>query len=126
MSNHTSPTKKGLCLMFTFFTVATWTVAHTALGAGRAVGNSGSFRASSPSRQQMFSNGLRHSRFFGGDGTGEVQVTVEQYPPTPAVEPDKPPANKRAYIQPHWVDGGYGVEVLAPGYWIDTEKKSRR
>ena len=124
MSNYTSPTKKGLVLMFAFF--ATWTVAYTALGAGHAVGNSGGFRASSPSRQQMFSNGLRHSRFFGGDGTGEVQVTVEQYPPTPALEPDKPPVNKRAYIQPHWVDGGYGVEVLAPGYWIDTEKKSRR
>jgi hypothetical protein len=77
MSNYTSPTKKGLALMLAFF--ATWTVAYTALGAGRAVGNSGSFRASSPSRQQMFPHGFHHSRFFGGDGTGEVQVTVSAY-----------------------------------------------
>ena len=26
------------------------------------------------------------------------------------------PAEKRVYVQPHWVDGGYGVQVLQPGY----------
>ena len=25
------------------------------------------------------------------------------------------------YTQPHWVDGEYGVEVLEPGYWTDTD-----
>jgi hypothetical protein len=36
------------------------------------------------------------------------------------MEPEKP-AKKRAYVQPNWVDGGYGVEVLEPGYWTDTD-----
>jgi len=32
------------------------------------------------------------------------------------MEPSKP-VNKGRYVQPRWVNGGYGVEVLQPGYW---------
>jgi hypothetical protein len=122
MSNYTSHKKKGLLSMFALVTVATLAVPYTALGAGRAVGNSGAVvGVSRPSGQQTFSRGFRHSRFFGGEGFGGMDVTAEQYQPAPTVAPDKP-ANKR-YVQPRWVDGGYGVQVLEPGYWIDTESR---
>ena len=122
MSNYTSHKKKGLLSMFALVTVATLAVPYTALGAGRAVGNSGAVvGVSRPSGQQTFSRGFRHSRFFGGEGFGGADVTAEQYQPAPTVAPDKP-ANKR-YVQPRWVDGGYGVQVLEPGYWIDTESR---
>ena len=122
MSNYASHKKKGLLSMFALVTVATLAVPYTALGAGRAVGNSGAVvGVSRPSGQQTFSHGFRHSRFFGGEGFGGADVTAEQYQPAPTVAPDKP-ANKR-YVQPRWVDGGYGVEVLQPGYWIDTESR---
>ena len=122
MSNYTSHKKKGLLSMFALVTVATLAAPYTALGAGRAVGNSGAVvGVSRPSGQQTFSHGFRHSRFFGGEGFGGMDVTAEQYQPAPTVAPDKP-ANKR-YVQPRWVDGGYGVEVLQPGYWIDTESR---
>jgi len=128
MSNYTSHKKKGLLSMFALVTVATLAVPYTALGAGRslgagrAVGNSGAVvGVSRPSGQQTLLHGFRHSRFFGGEGFGGADVTAEQYQPAPTVAPDKP-ANKR-YVQPRWVDGGYGVQVLEPGYWIDTESR---
>ncbi len=144
MSNYASHKKKGLLSMFALVTVATLAAPYTALGAGRAAGNSGAVvgvsrpsgqqtfshgpvvGVSRPSGQQTFSRGFRHSRFFGGEGFGGegfggMDVTAEQYQPAPTVAPDKP-ANKR-YVQPRWVDGGYGVEVLQPGYWIDTESR---
>ena len=125
MSNYTSDKKRGLLSMFALVTVASLAAPYTALGAGRAVGNSGAVvGVSRPSGQQTFSRGFRHSRFFGGEGFGGTNVTAEQYQPAPTVAPDKP-ANRR-YVQPRWVDGGYGVQVLEPGYWIDTEKESRR
>jgi F0F1-type ATP synthase membrane subunit c/vacuolar-type H+-ATPase subunit K len=120
MSNNTSPKNKGLLSMFALITVAALAVPYTALGAGRAVGNSGAVGVSRPSRQQTFSHGFRHSRFFGGEGIGGAEVTIEQSQSTPTVQPK--PANRR-YVQPRWVDGGYGVEVLEPGYWIDTGKE---
>jgi len=142
MSNYASHKKKGLLSMFALVTVATLAAPYTALGAGRAGGNSGAavgvsrpsgqqtfshgpvVGVSRPSGQQTFSRGFRHSRFFGGEGFGGMDVTAEQYQPAPTVAPDKP-ANRR-YVQQRWVDGGYGVQVLEPGYWIDTEKESRR
>src|SRR5712692_7639670 len=126
MSNYTSHKIKGLLSMFALVTVATLAVPYTALGAGRAVGNSGAVGVSRQSQQQTFSHGFHHSRFFGGDGIGGADVTVEQQSQSaPTTEAEKP-AKKGIYVQPHWVDGGYGVEVLEPGHWTDTEKESRR
>jgi len=54
--------------------------------------------------------------FFGGDGLDDQGVTViEQVQPAPSTEPK--PAENRIYVPPHWVDGGYGVQVLQPSYW---------
>ena len=121
MSNYTSHKIKGLLSMFALVTVATLAVPYTALSAGRAGGNSGAVGRSGPSRQQTFSHGFHHSRFFDGDGFGGGDVTVEQSQPAPTVAPDKP-VNRR-YVQPRWVDGGYGVQVLEPGYWVSTGKE---
>jgi hypothetical protein len=125
MSNYTSHKIKGLLSMFALVTVATLAVPYTALGAGRGAGNSGAVGRSGSFRQQTFSHGFRHSRFFDGDGfVGDGfdggDVTVEQSQPAPTVAPV--PVNRR-YVQPHWVDGGYGVEVLEPGYWVSTDKE---
>ena len=130
MSNYSSHKKKALLSMVALVTVATLAVPFTALGAGRAVGHSGAVGMAGSSRQH-FSHGFRHSRFFDGDGfvgDGFVGdgfdgggVTVEQSQPAPTVAPEKP-VNRR-YVQPHWVDGGYGVEVLEPGYWVSTDKE---
>jgi len=53
--------------------------------------------------------------FFGGDGfddQGAQVIIIQQPQPAPAAEPSKPPEN-RIYVQPRWVDGGYGVHPLA-------------
>jgi len=121
MSNYTSHKIKGLLSMFALVTVATLAVPYTALSAGRAAGNSGAVGRSGSFRQH-FSHGFRHSRFFDGDGfVGDGfdggDVTVEQSQSAPTVAPV--PVNRR-YVQPRWVDGGYGVQVLEPGYWVST------
>jgi hypothetical protein len=103
-------------------TVTTLAVPYVALGAASPFRNSETFSVSNSRRQQLFSH---RSRFFGGDEFDGLEVTVEQSQPVPTIEPEEP-AKKRTYIQPHWVDGGYGVEVLAPGYWTDTEKEPGR
>jgi hypothetical protein len=45
-----------------------------------------------------------------------VEIFIQQFQPAAATEP-REPATNRVYVQPHWVDGGYGVQVLEPGYW---------
>jgi hypothetical protein len=115
MPVYISHKKKRLSSMSVFVTVAALALPYAASGAGRAVGISGMIRASSPSRRP---HGFHHPGFFGGDGNA-VDVTVEQSVPMQTVQPDKP-AKKRTYVQPRWVDGGYGVEVLEPGHWVET------
>src|SRR5262245_22825366 len=62
---------------------------------------------------------------FDGDGLddqGDQQVIIIQSSqPAPSTEPSAP-AENRIYVQPHWVDGGYGVQVLQPGYWTTPKK----
>jgi len=62
------------------------------------------------------------SGFFGADEPGEQQIIIQQSQSAPITEPRKP-AKKGIYVQPHWVDGGYGVQVLEPGHWTDPEKQ---
>jgi len=58
---------------------------------------------------------------FGGDDE-PVEIIIQQSQSAPITEPTKP-AQKGIYVQPHWVDGGYGVQVLEPGHWTDPEKQ---
>jgi hypothetical protein len=60
-------------------------------------------------------HGFHHRGFVGGDGG---VITVEQPQPTGIIQAQQP-VHKGRYVQPRWVDGGYGVQVLEPGYWTD-------
>ncbi len=62
---------------------------------------------------------------FDVDESGEVEVIIQQFQSVPTAEPNKP-AKKGIYVQPHWVDGGYGVHVLEPGHWTNPEKQPGR
>jgi len=82
--------------------------------------NTGTLDVSSLHQEQTHAHDFHRPRFLGRDGFGGVEVTVEQSQSAPNMEPEKPD-KKRTYVQPHWVDGGHGVEILEPGHWIDTE-----
>jgi hypothetical protein len=120
---------KGFLSIFALVSFAVLALPCLALGAGRAGGNSGGFGVSRPAGPQTHFHGFHGRGFIDGngffDGNGGVEVTVEQSQPTATSEPEKP-AHKGRYVQPHWVDGGYGVQVLAPGYWTDAEKETGR
>jgi hypothetical protein len=98
--------------------IATVALPPRALALGR--GGGGGPRSSvgfSSNREQGHGHGFRGHRFFAGDGfVNGGEVTIEQSLTTPVMEPSKP-VNKGRYVQPRWVNGGYGVEVLQPGYW---------
>jgi hypothetical protein len=52
---------------------------------------------------------------------GDYQLITQQSSSAPNTAASVP-AEKRVYVQPHWVDGGYGVQVLQPGYWTVPKK----
>jgi hypothetical protein len=68
---------------------------------------------------------------FGRFGVGGVVVDeepviiIQQFQPAAAAQPSEPVEN-RIYVQPRWVDGGYGVQVLQPGYWADPKQAAER
>jgi hypothetical protein len=88
--------------------------------------SSGRFRADRFHRQDFFSHPFNGFGFVGGvSGFSEQPVIIiQQFQPTPNIEPREPAAN-RVYVQPRWVDGGHGVQVLQPGYWTDAKQAGR-
>ena len=54
----------------------------------------------------------------------EVQPVAE-FQPAATAQPSEP-AEDRIYVQPRWVDGGHGVEVLQAGYWTEPKQASQR
>ena len=91
----------------------TLTQPYLAFGAGQSFGRSGSFKASRIQGQHPF----RGFGFSSVDGLGDQQITIiQQFQSAPTTEPREPTEN-RIYVPPRWVDGGYGVQVLKPGYW---------
>jgi hypothetical protein len=129
----------------------TLTLPHFAFAAARSFGGSGKFKASRIHRQQSFlrpfhgfdsSGRFRADRFhrqdffshpFNGFGfVGGVSgfseqpvIIIQQFQPTPNTEP-REPATNRVYVQPRWVDGGHGVQVLQPGHWTDAKQATER
>jgi hypothetical protein len=109
-SGSTSPIIFGFILAIGI----TLTQPYLAFGAGQSFGRSGSFRAS---RMHSFSHPFHRFGGFGVDGLGDQQaIIIQQFQPAATAEPSEPVEN-RIYVQPRWVDGGYGVQVLKPGYW---------
>lgn len=144
--NNTKPIIFGFILVIGI----TLTLPHFAFGAARSFGGSGRFKASGaahssggfrrfgapviqrqPSflhdletsgrfhRQDFFLHPFNGFGFVGGVGGFSEQpaVIIQQFQPAPITEP----ATNRIYVQPRWVDGGHGVEVLQPGYWTDAK-----
>lgn len=73
-------------------------------------------------REHSFSRHFHRVEFFDGGGLdGQQVVIIQQFQSPTTGEPEKP-INKGIYVPPHWVDGGYGVQVLKPGYWIDPKQ----
>ena len=117
----------------------TLTLPYLAFGAARSFGGSGRFRGSMIHRQHFVDRqhfisppfnrfgfnrcgfnrfGFNRCGFLGGGGiVGEQPVIIQQFQPAAASEP----AENRIYVQPRWVDGGYGVQVLQPGYWTEPK-----
>jgi hypothetical protein len=114
----------GAAVLLLVFCVATFI--STALAAGRGVGGgSRGVGFSGRSHHQPRFDHFRGRGFLVGDGFGDTDVIIEQSQTTVAAEPAKP-VNKGRYVPPRWVDGGYGVEVLQPGYWTGPEKETTR
>ena len=60
-----------------------------------------------------------------------LSLSVIVIQPEAAAQPSEPaqasePAENKVYVQPRWVDGGYGVQVLQPGYWADSKQAEMR
>jgi len=72
---------------------------------------------------------LPYIAFAGRHPRLPVTVTYQQpaaaAQPSESVQPSKP-AENRIYVQPQWVDGGHGVQVLKPGYWTDPKQAEKR
>lgn len=117
MRTYKKQKKKGFAAIVALISLASLVLPGVALGVDPSYGNN-VFDTSS-------SGGFYHPDFFGEDEPVGVEVTVKQSSPPPTAEPEKP-AKTRRYVQPHWVDGGYGVEILEPGSWTGTENETRR
>ena len=145
--NNTRPIIFGVILVIGI----TLILPHFAFGAARSFGGSGRFRGSMIHRQQSFlrpfhdfdssgrfrAPGFHRQDFFlppfngfafvggvGGFGDQPV-IIIQQFQPAPVAQSSEP-AENRIYIQPRWVDGGYGVQVLQPGYWADPKQAAGR
>jgi hypothetical protein len=106
----------------------TVTQPYLVFGAGQSFGRSGSFRASRMQGQRSFSDRFNRFGFFGVGGLGDQGdqqvIIIQQFQPALTAEPSKPGEN-RIYVQPRWVDGGYGVQVLEPGYWTVPKQAAK-
>ena len=127
MMTYNTHRKKGFRWLFALVTVTILAVPYLAFGAGRAVGRSGGFAASGMHGRASFSHrinrfGFDGDGFFDGDGLDDQQVVITQQSSSALTTAASVPAENRVYVQPHWVDGGYGVQVLQPGYWTVPKK----
>jgi hypothetical protein len=102
----------------------TLTLPYLALGAASGAGRSGGSRATRTHRHNV----QRFGGFvgWGWDEPADQQVIIiQQSQPAPTSEP-REPAKKEIYVPPRWVDGGYGVQVLEAGHWVDPAKAPKR
>jgi hypothetical protein len=125
MTTYNARRKKGFRCLFALITVTILAVPYLAFGAGQSFGRSDNFSASRMHGQPSFPHRFHRFGSLGVDGLDDQQVVIiQQLPSAPTSGPNAPAENK-IYVQPHWVDGGYGVQVLVPGYWT-TPEESRR
>lgn len=105
----------------------TLTLPYVVFGAGRTSSSSGRLRA--PMTRPQHSSVPQRFHRFGVSGVSEVgeeQVIIyQQVQSAPTVE-SREPATNRIFNPPHWVDGGSGVQVSVPGYWIEPNQAPKR
>jgi hypothetical protein len=63
--------------------------------------------------------------FVGGHVVDVGDIVIIQVPSS-APNPSREPAQTGTYVDPQWVDGGHGVEILRPGYWSDAKQRVER
>jgi hypothetical protein len=69
----------------------------------------------------------REVGFIGGHVVDAGDVIIIQVPSSaPAPSTSREPAHSGTYVDPQWVDGGHGVEILRPGYWSDEKQRVER
>ncbi|HEX2386717.1 MAG TPA: hypothetical protein VHL99_09145 [Candidatus Binatia bacterium] len=106
--------------------LAGWMAPCGAAAAGPAMRSAAGVGVAGPRMQPGAARGVRVPIFFGSDGfTNSTEVTIQQSRSAPAAESPKAETN-RVYVPPRWVDGGYGVQVLVPGYWSEAEATRTR
>jgi hypothetical protein len=79
-------------------------------------------------RQHSFSHPFHRFGFVGVGGVVDDEqpvIIIQQFQPAAAAQLSEP-AENRIYVQPRWVDGGFGVQVLQPGYWADPKQVEKR
>ena len=105
----------------------TLTLPYVAFGAAHSFGGSARFRGSTMQRQHSFSRPFNRFGFVGVGGVVDEQpvIIIQQFQPAAAAQVSEP-AETRIYVQPRWVDGGFGVQVLQPGYWADPKQAEKR
>ena len=60
--------------------------------------------------------GFNRAGFSGVGGfVDEQPAMIQEFQPAATTAPMEPVNG--IYVQPRWVDGGYGVQVSQPGYW---------
>jgi len=112
----------------------TLTLPYNAFAAAHSVGGFRGFGSRGIPRQQFFSPrqqffsprfnrvGFNHRvgfNRFGFSGVGgfvdEQPAMIQEFQPAATTDPME--SVNGMYVQPRWVDGGYGVQVSQPGYW---------
>jgi hypothetical protein len=121
MTTYKMHRKKGFRCLFALVTVTTLAVPYLAFSAGQSFGRSGSFTAS---RMHPHRFGFLGLDGLGDQGDQQV-IIIQPSQPAPTAEPSQP-AENRIYVPPRWVDGGYGVQVLQPSYWIVPKQAAER
>jgi len=76
-------------------------------------------------RNQSLSPWLHRFGVFGlGDDSGQ-EIIIQNISPSPTL-PSREAGTNKIYVQPRWVDGGHGVQILQPGYWIEPKQTAPR
>ena len=55
-----------------------------------------------------------------------LAISIQQFQPEPTTQPTEAAKKNGIYVEPRWVHGGYGVQVLQPGYWAEPKQASQR
>ena len=127
----------GITLTLPHFAFGAARSGHRSFGAAHSF-NLGSFKSANIHRQPSFlrpfhdfdrARGFQPFNGFGFVGVGGLDeqpvIIIQQFQPPSITEP-RGLATDRVYVQPRWVDGGHGVQVLQPGYWTDKKQAAER